>query len=47
MLIAVATGIVGRYYLPETSTELREEQSKLAMLRSAYDRRRACRTAGP
>lgn len=38
MLIAVATGIVGRYYLPETSTELREEQSKLAMLRSAYNR---------
>jgi uncharacterized membrane protein YsdA (DUF1294 family) len=38
MLIAVATGVVGRYYLPETSTELREEQSKLAMLRSAYDR---------
>lgn len=38
MLVAVATGIVGRYYLPETSTELREAQSKLAMLRSAYNR---------
>ena len=37
MLIVVATGVVGRYYLPETSTELREEQSRLATLRSAYD----------
>ena len=38
MLIVVATGFVGRYYLPETSTELREEQSRLGTLRSAYDR---------
>lgn len=38
MLIVVATGFVGRYYLPQTSTELREEQSRLAMLRSVYDR---------
>ena len=38
MLIVVATGVVGRYYLPQTSTELREEQSRLASLRSFYDR---------
>jgi hypothetical protein len=38
MLVVVATGVVGRYYLPETSAELREEQSRLATLRSAYDR---------
>lgn len=38
MLVVVVTGFVGRYYLPETSTELREEQSRLATLRSAYDR---------
>lgn len=38
MLVVVATGFVGRYYLPQTSTELREEQSQLATLRSAYDR---------
>ena len=38
MLVLVATGAVGRYYLPETSTELREEQARLATLRAAYDR---------
>lgn len=38
MLIVVGTGFVGRYYLPQTSTELREQQSRLATLRSAYDR---------
>jgi len=38
MLVVVATGFVGRYYLPETSAELREAQSRLATLRSAYDR---------
>jgi len=38
MLIVVSTGVVGRYYLPQTSTELREGQSRLATLRSAYDR---------
>ena len=37
MLVVVVTGFVGRYYLPETSAELREAQSRLAMLRSAYD----------
>lgn len=38
MLVAVVTGFVGRYYLPQTSTELREDQSRLATLRSTYDR---------
>jgi hypothetical protein len=38
MLVAVVTGFVGRYYLPQTSTELREAQARLAMLRSVYDR---------
>jgi len=38
MLVVVVTGFVGRYYLPETSAGLREKQSRLATLRSAYDR---------
>lgn len=38
MLVAVVTGFVGRYYLPRTSNELREEQTRLSTLRSAYDR---------
>lgn len=38
MLLVVVTGFVGRYYLPQTSLELREEQSRLATLRTAYDR---------
>lgn len=38
MLVVVVTGFVGRYYLPQTSAEIREQQSRLATLRSAYDR---------
>ena len=38
MLLVVVTGFVGRYYLPQTSIELRDEQSRLAILRTAYDR---------
>lgn len=38
MLVVVVTGFVGRYYLPQTATELREDQTRLATLRSAYDR---------
>jgi hypothetical protein len=38
MLTVVVTGFVGRYYLPQTATEIREKQSRLATLRSAYDR---------
>jgi hypothetical protein len=37
MLVAVATGFLGRYYLPLTSVELREAQSRLGSLRSTYD----------
>jgi hypothetical protein len=29
---------VGKYYLPQTAAEIREQQSRLATLRSAYDR---------
>ncbi|MDD1516960.1 iron reductase [Bradyrhizobium sp. DASA03005] len=38
MLIVVVTGFVGRYYLPQTAMELRQQQSHLATLRSAYER---------
>ena len=38
MLVVVVTGFVGRYYLPRTSAELREDQTRLATLRSTYDR---------
>ncbi|MBR1127904.1 iron reductase [Bradyrhizobium iriomotense] len=37
MLIVVVTGFVGRYYLPQTALELRQQQSHLATLRSAYE----------
>ncbi|WP_063683258.1 hypothetical protein [Bradyrhizobium stylosanthis] len=37
MLIVVVTGLVGRYYLPQTATELRQQQAHLATLRSAYE----------
>jgi hypothetical protein len=38
-LVAVATGVIGRYYLPLTTGELRDAQTRLAALRSAYDQR--------
>jgi len=38
MLTVVVTGFVGRYYLPQTTAEVREQQSHLATLRVAYDR---------
>ncbi|MCS3727262.1 iron reductase [Bradyrhizobium betae] len=38
MLVVVVTGFVGRYYLPQTAAEIREQQSRLATLRAAYDR---------
>lgn len=44
MLVVVATGFVGRYYLPQTSTELREAQSQLTTLRSTYDQAAAAIT---
>lgn len=41
MLLAVATGFLGRYYLPLSSIELRDAQSRLGSLRSAYDQQLA------
>ncbi|CCE05740.1 conserved membrane hypothetical protein [Bradyrhizobium sp. STM 3843] len=38
LLIVVVTGFVGRYYLPQTAAEIREQQSHLAVLRSSYER---------
>jgi hypothetical protein len=38
LLVVVVTGFVGRYYLPQTAAEIRERQSRLATLRSTYDR---------
>lgn len=38
MLVVVVTGFVGRYYLPRTAVEVRQQQSRLDLLRSAYDR---------
>lgn len=38
LLVTVVTGFVGRYYLPQTAAEIRERQSRLATLRSTYDR---------
>jgi hypothetical protein len=37
MLIVVATGFVGRYYLPQTSIELKEAESRLGTLRATYN----------
>lgn len=37
MLVVVVSGFVGRYYLPQTAMELRQQQSHLATLRSAYE----------
>jgi hypothetical protein len=37
MLIVVATGFVGRYYLPQTSLELKEAESHLGTLRATYN----------
>lgn len=38
MLTVVVTGLIGRYYLPQTAAEIREQQTRLATLRSTYDR---------
>ena len=37
MMIVVVTGFVGRYYLPQTATELRHQQTHLSTLRSTYE----------
>jgi hypothetical protein len=38
MLVVVVTGFIGRYYLPQTAAEIRDHQTHLSTLRSAYDR---------
>lgn len=37
MLVVVFSGFVGRYFLLQVGTELREQQSMLGMLRTRYD----------
>jgi hypothetical protein len=37
MLVVVFSGLVGRYYLVQVGTDLRDEQSMLAALRKRYD----------
>lgn len=37
MLVAVFSGFVGRYYLVQVGTDLREQQGMLAALRTRYD----------
>ncbi len=37
MLIVVASGFVGRYYLAQVGQDLRDQQKELALLRNRYD----------
>ncbi|WP_424139870.1 hypothetical protein [Roseomonas chloroacetimidivorans] len=37
MLVVVLSGFVGRYYLAQIGTDLREQQARLGALRSRYD----------
>ena len=37
ILVVVFSGFIGRYYLVQVSTELREQQTLLAVLRTRYD----------
>jgi ABC-type transport system involved in cytochrome c biogenesis permease subunit len=47
MLVVVFTGFVGRYYLVQVGTDLREQQSMLAVLRTRYDTVAAALAGGP
>lgn len=47
MLVVVFSGFVGRYYLMRTATELREQQSMLAVLRTRYDAVAGALAGGP
>lgn len=38
ILIVIATGFIGRYYLGHLGTEVRQQQALLGTLRTAYDR---------
>ena len=46
MLIVIVTGFLGRYYLPQISSGLRELHGRLAVLRAAYDRASADLASG-
>lgn len=37
MLLAILTGYIGRHFMNQISTEMREEQDELAAMQSAYD----------
>jgi ABC-type transport system involved in cytochrome c biogenesis permease subunit len=47
MLVVVFSGFVGRYYLMQVGTDLREQQSMLAMLRRRYDAVAGAVAGGP
>lgn len=38
ILVVIATGFIGRYYLAHLGTEVRQQQALLGTLRTAYDR---------
>lgn len=47
MLVVVFSGFVGRYYLMQIGTDLREQQSMLAVLRTRYDAVAGALAGGP
>jgi hypothetical protein len=47
MLVVVFSGFVGRYYLVHLGTDLREQQSMLAVLRTRYDAVAGALASGP
>jgi len=47
MLVVVFSGFIGRYYLLHLSTDLREQQGMLAVLRTRYDAVAGARLNGP
>ena len=47
MLVVVFSGFVGRYYLVHVGTDLREQQSMLAVLRTRYDAVSGALAGGP
>lgn len=47
MLTVIFTGFIGRYYLADVGSDLREQQQMLAVLRTRYDRSAAALAGGP
>jgi len=47
MLVVVFSGFVGRYYLGQIGTDLRQQQSMLAVLRTRYDAAAKALAGGP